>query len=130
MVFIHKLCLSPTLSSLSQVFSLWKYMEIKTDILIYPPWTLFCLTFFFYILSNRPWKSFNIIDRELSCSLFPSLTPSFFLTAHSIVWLPRSYLVRNLGCFLTFVFTTSATVNYLVHMSFLCHRYNFRVNSQ
>lgn len=86
--------------------------------------------FFFYILSNRPWKSFNIIDRELSCSLFPSLTPSFFLTAHSIVWLPRSYLVRNLGCFLTFVFTTSATVNYLVHMSFLCHRYNFRVNSQ
>lgn len=46
MVFIHKLCLSPTLSSLSQVFSLCKYMEIKTHILIYPPLTLFCLTFF------------------------------------------------------------------------------------
>lgn len=104
------------LSSLSLVFSLWKYMKIKMQRHSSLPYFVLTLlsTLFSFELSNRTWKSFNILHRELS-PLFPSLTPfSFYSIFHCVAahW--------NLGCFLTFVFRTNTTVSYLVHTSFLC----------
>ena len=116
-VLIHQLWLHHILSSLSLVFSLWKYMKIKTQRHSSLPYFVLTQlsTLFSFELSNRPWKFFNILHRELSHPLFPSLTPfSFYSIFHCVT------AHRNLGCFLTFVFRTNTTVNYLVHTSFLC----------
>ena len=91
-VLIHQLWLNHILSSLSLVFSLWRYMEIKIQGHCSLPYFVLTLlyTFFSFELSNRPWKSFSILHRELLHPLFPSLIPfSFYsifycVAAHSL----------------------------------------------
>ena len=81
MAFIHKLCLSSTLSSLSLVFPLCKNMEIKIHIF---DTALPYFSFFFFFWT---WKSFNITHRELHRLLSPTF---FFLMVHFVVWMPHS----------------------------------------
>lgn len=90
--------------------------------------TLLCFdtalyTFFFWT-EQQTFGNLSISYIENSSPLFPSLTSfSFYSIFHCVAahW--------NLGCVLTFVFRTNATVSYLVHTSFLCSRYTYGINS-
>ena len=120
-VLIHQLWLNHILSSLSLVFSLWRYMEIKIQgHCLYLTLFWHCSLPFFLLNWATDLGNLSVSYIENFCILSSPPLFHFPFTVYSTVWLPIVYLVRNLGRFLTFVFRTNITVNYLVHISFLC----------